>query len=64
MKETPAPKTFSLTLTEEEAKTLLQLIHVAVQARGLEAAAAGAHFHQKINSASEASKSLDKPVEK
>lgn len=61
MNEITTPKTFSLTITEEEAKVLLQLIHVAVQARGLDAAQAGAHFQQKIN---EASKPLDKPVEK
>lgn len=56
MNETPSPKTFSLTLTEEEAKALLQLLHAAVQARGLDAAQAGAHFQQKINAAVEASK--------
>lgn len=64
MNEPTTPNTFSLTITEEEAKVLLQLLHVAVQARGLEAAAAGAHFQQKINAAVEASKTLDKPVEK
>lgn len=44
-------ETFPLNITEEEAKVLLQLIHAALQARGLDAAAAGAHFQQKINSA-------------
>lgn len=59
MNETPTPDTFPLNITEEEAKTLLQLIHVAVQARGLDAAAAGSHFQQKINAAVEANKALD-----
>ena len=63
MNETPAPDTFPLHITEEEAKVLLQLIHIALQARGLDAAAAGAHFQQKINAAVEASKALDKPAE-
>lgn len=43
-------------LTEQEANVLLQLINAAVQARGLDAAQAGFHFQQKINSALAASK--------
>lgn len=40
-----------LEITEQEAGVLLQLIHVAVQAKGLDAAQAGFHFQTKINSA-------------
>lgn len=38
-------------LSEQEANVLLQLIHVAVQAKGLDAAQAGFHFQTKINEA-------------
>lgn len=49
-------------LSEQEAGVLLQLIHVAVQAKGLDAAQAGFHFQTKINSAiAESKKSEPEP---
>lgn len=48
-----------LEINEEEASVLLQLIHIAVQAKGLDAAQAGFHFQTKINSAIAESKKAE-----
>lgn len=52
-----------LDITEQEAGVLLQLIHVAVQTKGLDAAQAGFHFQTKINSAIAESKKAEPEAE-
>lgn len=62
------PKTSFIPLSETEANELLQLLHLAVKAAGLEipgAAGAAVHWHKKIKDAflPHAEPALDKPVE-
>lgn len=41
----------NLSLTKQESQVLIQLIHIAVQSKGLEAAEAGAILARKISEA-------------
>jgi hypothetical protein len=41
----------SIDLTQEEARVLLNMLNIAVMAKGLEAAEAGLHFKAKIEEA-------------
>ncbi len=46
-------KTVTITFTEGEAVALVQLIHLAVQARGLDVADAGVFLRKKITEAAQ-----------
>jgi hypothetical protein len=46
----------NISLTEEEAKVLVNMLDVAVKAAGLQAAEAGLHFTKKIQEAQQAAK--------
>ena len=43
--------TMQIELTQDEARVLLNMLNIAVMARGLEAAEAGLHFKRKIDEA-------------